>query len=553
MKLSTEAAPHFRTTNTTRKIMIDVLISLIPAVIVSTWIFGFRALFIMLFSMVFAEMLDFSIVRFIRKQKDHIPDFSASVTGLLLGMNLSLAVNWWQIMLGVIVAIILAKQVFGGLGQNFFNPALVGRAFMVISFPTAMTTWYVPFYYQNPDIITSASPLGIISQEGMNTVLQNYTYWDMFIGTIPGSIGEVSALALIIGFIYLVVKGRIKLMIPVSYIGTVLIFSSIFYMVDPTKFGTPLFHLLAGGLILGALFMATDMVTSPMSVNGQLVFGMGAGVLTMIIRFFGSYPEGVSFSILIMNAFVPLIDDWLKPKIYGTSKSEKKHAKIGLILAVVIIAVGLLVPIVYNSTNSTTVQYEFNNTLSAIEEVLKEADSGEYLVSNIPNSKRQLEKYIWKADQNGVLYVSQKNAKIYSPVYKFSENKNEIYVMTVSGVGYRGDVVSVISFIKKDDGQIVLNKIEVIDYSQETPGLGDKIAEESVKERFSLIPESGLNAGVKVDKDAGVTFSANSIDAYKEQGVIKTSDVMTGATITPRAVADSINAAVEFLKEEGVM
>ncbi|MGY4687712.1 RnfABCDGE type electron transport complex subunit D [Petrotoga sp. DB-2] len=326
MKLSTEAAPHFRTNNTTRKIMIDVLISLIPVVIASTWIFGFRALFIMLFSMVFAETLDFSIVRFVRKQKDHIPDFSASVTGLLLGMNLSLAVNWWQIMLGVVVAIILAKQVFGGLGQNFFNPALVGRAFMVISFPTAMTTWYVPFYYQNPDIVTSASPLGIISEEGMNTVLQNYTYWDMFIGRIPGSIGEVSALALIIGFIYLVIKGRIKLMIPVSYIGTVLIFSSVFYMVDPIKFGTPLFHLLAGGLILGALFMATDMVTSPMSIKGQFIFGMGAGVLTMIIRFFGSYPEGVSFSILIMNAFVPLIDDWLKPKIYGTTKGEIKHA-----------------------------------------------------------------------------------------------------------------------------------------------------------------------------------------------------------------------------------
>ncbi|WP_121875367.1 FMN-binding protein, partial [Petrotoga olearia] len=196
---------------------------------------------------------------------------------------------------------------------------------------------------------------------------------------------------------------------------------------------------------------------------------------------------------------------------------------------------------------------EFNNTLSAIEEVLKDANTGEYLVSNIPTNEEQLQNYIWQESQNGVLYVSQKNAKVYSPVYKFAENNNEIYVMTVSGVGYRGDVVSVISFIKKDDGQIVLNKIEVIDYSQETPGLGDKIAEESVKERFSLIPESGLNSGVQVDKDAGVTVSANSIDAYKEQGVIKTSDVMTGATITPRAVADSINAAVEFLKEEGVM
>ncbi|KUK81569.1 MAG: Electron transport complex, RnfABCDGE type, G subunit, partial [Petrotoga mobilis] len=189
----------------------------------------------------------------------------------------------------------------------------------------------------------------------------------------------------------------------------------------------------------------------------------------------------------------------------------------------------------------------------AIEEVLKDANTGEYLVSSIPTNEEQLQNYIWQESQNGVLYVSQKNAKVYSPVYKFAENNNEIYVMTVSGVGYGGDVVSVISFIKKDDAQLALNKIEVINYSQETPGLGARISEESVKKRFSSIPESGLNIGVKVDKDAGVTVSANSIDAYKKQGVVKTSDVMTGATITPRAVADSINASLEFLKEEGVM
>lgn len=336
MKLSTEAAPHFRTKDTTRKIMLDVLIALIPAVVFSTWIFGLRALYIMLFSMVFSELLDFVVVRFLRNQKNYTPDLSASVTGLLLGMNLSLAVNWWQILLGVTVAIVLAKQIFGGLGQNFFNPALVGRAFMLISFPTAMTTWYAPFFYNNSDIITiaspyqdiitTASPLGMVIGSSFENVLQSYSYWDMFIGKIPGSIGEVSALALLIGFIYLVIKGRIKLMIPVSYISTVLVFSSIFYLVDPSRFGSPLFHLLAGGLMLGALFMATDMVTSPMTLKGQFVFGLGAGVLTMVIRYFGSYPEGVSFSILIMNALVPLIDDWLKPRIYGTNKGGITNA-----------------------------------------------------------------------------------------------------------------------------------------------------------------------------------------------------------------------------------
>jgi len=231
----------------------------------------------------------------------------------------------------------------------------------------------------------------------------------------------------------------------------------------------------------------------------------------------------------------------------------REYIKTGLILAVFMVAAALLVSVVYNFVNPMIVQSEFNNTLSAIEEVLKDANTGEYLVSNIPTNREQLEKNIWSEDQNEVLYMSQKNAKVYSPVYKFTENNIEVYVMTVSGVGYGGDVVSVISFIKKADDQITLNKIEVINYSQETPGLGARISEEPVKNRFSLIPESGLSAGVKVDKDAGATIQTNSINTYKEQGVVKTSDVMTGATITPRAVADSINAAVEFLKEEGVM
>lgn len=325
MRLSTEAAPHFRTNDTTQKIMLDVLIALTPAVIVSTWIFGLRALFIMLFSMVFAEVLEYVTVKFLKKQKDFKPDFSASVTGLLLGMNLSLGVNWWQIMIGVVVSILIAKHAFGGLGQNFFNPALVGRVFLMISFPTAMTTWYQPFYYKSPSIMTAASPLSMLSEQGIDQVLSNYSYWEMFVGKIPGSIGEVSALALIIGFIYLLVRNRVKVMIPLSYIGTVVVFSSILYFVDPIKFGNPLFHILTGGLMLGALFMATDMVTTPMTPKGEFVFGVGAGILTILIRSFGGYPEGVSFSILIMNAFVPLIDDWLKPRIYGTSKGGAEN------------------------------------------------------------------------------------------------------------------------------------------------------------------------------------------------------------------------------------
>ncbi|MBM7559844.1 RnfABCDGE type electron transport complex subunit D [Marinitoga litoralis] len=327
MKLKVAAAPHLRSKDSVRAVMVDVLIALIPSVIVSTWVFGLRALWIMLYTMVLAEVMELFIMKVLRKQKDFKPDGSASVTGLLLAMNLSLAVNWWQILIGTFAAIVLGKHVYGGLGKNVFNPALVGRVFMLISFPVAMTTWYRPFYYKF-DTITTATPLAILKEKGVES-LTNWSDYSinlksLFVGTIPGSIGEVSALALLIGFIYLVVRGRIKIWIPVTYISTVFVIASIFYIIDPTKYASPLFHLFAGGLMLGALFMATDMVTSPMTVKGQVIFGLGLGLITMIIRLFGGYPEGVSFSILIMNALVPLIDIYAKPRIFGTTRGGNK-------------------------------------------------------------------------------------------------------------------------------------------------------------------------------------------------------------------------------------
>ncbi|HNV06230.1 MAG TPA: RnfABCDGE type electron transport complex subunit D [Petrotogaceae bacterium] len=326
MKLSTSSAPHVRSKDTTRAIMLDVLIALMPAVIVSTLIFGVRALLMMLFSMVSAEIIEYICVRYVRGRKEFKPDFSAAVTGLLLGMNISVAVEWWQLLIGVIVSIVLAKQVFGGLGSNIFNPALVGRVFMLTSFPIAMTTWYKPYYYlSSADTITAATALGTLKTAGYEQVVSKFSYLDMFLGNITGSIGEVSFVALLLGFIYLLVRGRIKIMVPLSYTATVLIFSSIFYLVDPVRYGTPLFHILAGGFALGAFFMATDMVTSPMTPKGCIIFGMGLGVITMVIRYFGGYPEGVSYSILVMNALVPLIDRYAKPRIFGTiPKAVKK-------------------------------------------------------------------------------------------------------------------------------------------------------------------------------------------------------------------------------------
>ncbi|MBN2252902.1 MAG: RnfABCDGE type electron transport complex subunit D [Kosmotogaceae bacterium] len=316
MKLSMMAAPHLRSEDNVRKIMLDVLIALSPAAVWAVVSFGLKALILILVCTVGAEALDFFVMRFLRHKKTFKPDLSGSVTGLLLALNLSVAVEWWQALIGIFVAIVIAKSVFGGLGKNFFNPALVGRVFLLISFPVQMTTWSSPF-----DMQTTATPMAVLKQGATGV----FSLQEMFLGTIPGSIGEVSALLLLLGFGWLLLRRRVSPFIPVAYVGTVAIMAAIFYAANP-GFGSPLYHIFGGGLMLGALFMATDMVTSPMSIKGHLIFGVGCGVVTMIIRLFGGYPEGVSFAILIMNAFVPLIDMGTKPKIFGKPKKVKSNA-----------------------------------------------------------------------------------------------------------------------------------------------------------------------------------------------------------------------------------
>ena len=323
MKLTTTAAPHLRTNDDVRKIMIDVFIALTPASVFAVYLFGMKALALLVACVVTAEALEFFIMRVMRGKKDFIPDGSASVTGLLLGLNLSIAVEWWQAILGVIVAVGIAKHVFGGLGKNFWNPALIGRVFLVTSFPVHMTTWLTPF-----DLQTTATPLMELKQAMRSEIILtgatgsgSFSLSEMFLGTIPGSMGEVSALLLLIGFAYLVIRKRIKIPVPVAFAGSVLLISWIFYIINPI-YGHPLYHLLSGGLLLGALFMATDMVTSPMTLKGQLIFGCGCGGITMLIRYFGGFPEGVSFAILIMNALVPLIDIFSRRKIFGAVKSN---------------------------------------------------------------------------------------------------------------------------------------------------------------------------------------------------------------------------------------
>ncbi|MGC9772692.1 electron transport complex protein RnfD [Fervidobacterium changbaicum] len=323
VKLLTSPAPHVRTQDSTRKVMIDVIIALVPAVIAGTFFFGLYALLLSIIGMVSAELVELFIMRVLRKDKSFLPNGSAAVTGLLLALNLSVATPWWVLIIGVVFAIAIVKHAFGGLGQNIFNPALAARVFLLVSFPTAMTTWYRPiasFTGWYTDAQTTATPLAILKLQGFSKVMADTNYLDLAFGNIGGCIGETSAVLLFIGFLYLVFRKRVKIVIPVTYIGTVLLIASIFYAVNPERFGSPLFHMLAGGLMLGALFMATDMVTSPMTIKGQFIFGLGCGIVTMLIRYFGGYPEGVSLSILLMNSLVPIIDRHTQPRIFGRRK-----------------------------------------------------------------------------------------------------------------------------------------------------------------------------------------------------------------------------------------
>jgi electron transport complex protein RnfD len=274
--------------------------------------------------------VEYLIQKFILKTKPSISDGSAIVTGLLLAFNVPSNLPVHIIVIGAIIAIGVAKMTFGGLGNNPFNPALVGRVFLLISFPVQMTSWPVPSGFKTgyADAVTGATPLGLLSEgvkngEAVSAIMDKIpSHMQMFYGHMGGSMGEVAALALIIGGIYLLLKKIITWHIPVSILLTVAVFTGILWMADPVKFADPLFHLLTGGIMLGAIYMATDYVTSPMTHKGMIIYGIGIGVITVLIRTWGAYPEGVSFAILIMNAFVPLLNMYIKPRRFG---KEVKH------------------------------------------------------------------------------------------------------------------------------------------------------------------------------------------------------------------------------------
>jgi electron transport complex protein RnfD len=324
------ASPHIHTELTVPQIMRGVIIAMIPAFLFSVYTFGLGALSVTLLAVIFCMAAEYLIVRYLLNRAASLYDGSAVITGMLLAFNVPSNLPWHILLVGSIVAVGLGKMSFGGLGNNPFNPALVGRVFLLLSFPVEMTSWPKPMEAWMPDGTTGATPLGMLKDglkagESMDALMaQMPSYSDFFFGFQGGSLGEMSAFAILLGLIYMLYRKIITWHIPVAMIGTVVIMTGIFWLIDPSRFANPLFHLLTGGVMLGAVFMATDYVTSPFTHRGMIVFGVGIGVLTVLIRLFGSYPEGVSFAILIMNAFVPLINRYAKPPRYGQVKQKKQ-------------------------------------------------------------------------------------------------------------------------------------------------------------------------------------------------------------------------------------
>ncbi len=300
------AAPHIRDKISVAKLMWAVIIALIPAMGFSVYFFRLQAVKLLVTCAFFSIASEYIFIKLRRKNLPNEP--SALLTGILLALVLPPDLPLWAAAMGAIFAVIFGKQIFGGLGYNIFNPALVGRAFLMATFPVLMTTWTAPLTL---DTLTGATPLGLLKFQHLLTPIS-----DLFWGNVAGSLGETSAFALLVGGIFLIAKRYIDWRIPFFYLGTVAIFSETAFLFNPA-YGSPLFHLLAGGLMLGAFFMATDPVTTPVSRLGRIIFGVGAGVVVMVIRLWGGYPEGVMFSILLMNAITPLLDRYIKPKILG--------------------------------------------------------------------------------------------------------------------------------------------------------------------------------------------------------------------------------------------
>ena len=331
-KLIVSPSPHVHSGDSVQKNMYGVLLALVPALAASVWFFGLGALIVTLTSVLACVLFEHLIQKFLLKKPSTIMDGSAAVTGLLLAFNLPTNIPLGLIIIGAAIAIGMGKMSFGGLGQNPFNPALVGRVFLLISFPVQMTSWPVPIAARGAyiDAVTGPTPLSVV-KEGLSAgrpfselTAEIPSYLNLFMGQMGGSAGEVAGVALLLGLLYMLIKKIVTWHIPVAVVGSIAVFTGVLHLSDPQAYASPLFHLLTGGVLLGAFFMATDYASSPMSKRGMLLYGAGIGIITVLIRIYGSYPEGVSFAILIMNAFTPLIDKYIKPKRFGEKPAVQK-------------------------------------------------------------------------------------------------------------------------------------------------------------------------------------------------------------------------------------
>jgi electron transport complex protein RnfD len=304
-------SPHVRSSNTIETAMYGVIIALLPGALVGAYYFGINALRVMAISIVACLAFEAMVLKMRGMEMSPLKDGSAVLTGLLLAMNLPSNIPGWMVIVGALVAIVIGKHVYGGLGFNPFNPALVARVFLLISFPVALTSWPMK---------TS------LLMEGNVGAAANMSLVDPLIGNMGGSLGEIGALALVLGGVYLLLKKIITWHIPVSYLATVFAMTGIYWLIDPVRYAPPTFHMVTGGLMLGAFFMATDYVTSPVTEKGMIIFGVGCGVITVFIRLFGGYPEGVSFAILLMNAATPIIDRYTRPRVFGYPTRKEARA-----------------------------------------------------------------------------------------------------------------------------------------------------------------------------------------------------------------------------------
>lgn len=318
------SSPHLLSTENVHRIMYTVILALIPAVAASVYFFGLSAVKLLVVCTVTAVLTEFLVQRFMKKSTTAY-DGSAAITGLLLALMLPPSFPLFGAILGSVFSVAIGKQIFGGLGFNIFNPALLGRAFLQATYPVLITTWHDPVSASlMVDVVSTATPLALMKFEGVAT-----PHLSMLFGNVSGSLGETSAIAILIGGLFLRLRGYVNWKLPLGYLGSMAAVGAIFWFVDSGKYPDPLFHITAGGAMLGAWFMVTDMVTSPTTPKGQWIFAIAAGALAVIIRLFGGLPEGVMYSILLMNAIVPLLNKYTRPKVFGENRGENKRASRG--------------------------------------------------------------------------------------------------------------------------------------------------------------------------------------------------------------------------------